>query len=65
MDMQTWLGQNIGGRYGNYIDGEWEQAGPDAVAITNPARRGQVLGHFAQGTAEDADRAVSSSHRAW
>ncbi|MBP6465515.1 MAG: aldehyde dehydrogenase [Xanthomonadales bacterium] len=65
MDMQTWLGQNIGGRYGNYIDGEWEQAGPDAVAITNPARRDQVLGHFAEGTAEDADRAVSSSHRAW
>ena len=33
MDMHTWLGQNIGGRYGNYIDGEWEQAGPDAFLV--------------------------------
>ena len=44
MDMQTWLAQNAGRRYGNYIDGEWEQAGPNAVAITNPARRDQCLG---------------------
>jgi acyl-CoA reductase-like NAD-dependent aldehyde dehydrogenase len=65
MDMQTWLSQNTGRRYGNHIDGEWEQAGPNAVAITNPARRDQVLGHFAEGAAEDVERAVSSSHRAW
>jgi acyl-CoA reductase-like NAD-dependent aldehyde dehydrogenase len=65
MDMQTWLDQNIGRRYGNHIDGEWEQAGANAIAIPNPARRDQILGHFTEGSAEDVERAVSSSHRAW
>lgn len=65
MNMQDWLARNSGGRYGNHIDGEWEQAGANAQAITNPARRDQVLGYFAEGSAEDVDRAVHSSHRAW
>lgn len=65
MNMQSWLDQNIGGRHGNYIDGEWQQAGANAVAVPNPARRDQVLGHFAESTTEDVERAVSSAHRAW
>jgi alpha-ketoglutaric semialdehyde dehydrogenase len=65
MNMQSWLEQNIGGRHGNYIDGEWQHVGANAVAIPNAARRDQVLGHFAESTAEDVERAVSSAHRAW
>lgn len=65
MNMQTWLEQSIGGRYGHYIDDEWEAAGPDAIAIANPARREQILGHFAEGTVKDVERAVTASHRAW
>ena len=65
MNMQSWLEQNIGGRHGNYIDGEWQQVGANPVAVPNAARRDQVLGHFAESTAEDVERAVSSAHRAW
>lgn len=65
MNMQDWLAQNIGGRHGNYIDGEWQQVGANAVPVANAARRDQVLGHFAESSAEDVERAVSSAHRAW
>ncbi len=65
MNMQDWLAQNIGGRHGNHIDGEWQQVGANTVAITNPALREQVLGHFGESTAEDVERAVGSAHRAW
>jgi len=65
MDMQTWLNDHIGKRYGNYIDGEWEEARSNAMTLTNPARRDQILGHFTEGTREDVDRAVKSSYCAW
>lgn len=65
MTMQSWLDQNIGGRHGNFIDNEWQHVGANAVAIPNAARRDQVLGQFAESTAEDVERAVSSAHRAW
>lgn len=65
MNMQDWLAQNTGARHGNYIDGEWQHVGPNAVAVPNAANRDQVLGHFAESSAEDVERAVSSAHRAW
>lgn len=65
MNMQSWLDQNTGGRHGNFIDGEWQHVGANVVAVPNAARRDQVLGHFAESTTEDVERAVSSAHRAW
>ena len=65
MDMQTWLAENIGGRYGNFVDGEWQDAGANAIAIHNPARKDQVLGCFADSSSEDVERAVSAAHSAW
>ena len=64
MSMQTWLDQNIGGRYGNFIDGEWQHVGANAIAIRNAARKDQVLGHFAESTPEEVERAVSAAHHA-
>lgn len=65
MDMQSWLDQNIGGRHGNYIDGEWLQTGANPVPVVNPACRDQVLGWFANSTADEVERAVTAAHRAW
>jgi len=65
MQMQSWLDQNIGGRHGNHLDGEWQPAGAHAVPVSNAAHRDQVLGHFTESTAEDVERAVGSAHRAW
>jgi acyl-CoA reductase-like NAD-dependent aldehyde dehydrogenase len=65
MNMQSWLDQNIGGRHGNYIDGEWQHVGANAAAVPNAANRDQVLGHFAESSEGDVERAVGSAHRAW
>lgn len=65
MDMQSWLGEAAGGRYGNFIDGEWREPGSNASAIRNPAAKDQVLGHFAESSADEVDRAVRAAHRAW
>jgi len=65
MDMRTWLDGNVGGRHGNFIDGQWEEADGGTVAIHNPARKEQVLGHFSDSAAADAQRAVEAAHRAW
>ncbi len=64
MNMQSWLDQNTGSRHGNFIDGEWQHVAK-TVAVPNAARRDQVLGHFAESTAEDVERAVGAAHRAW
>lgn len=64
MNMQSWLDQNTGSRHGNFIDGEWQHVAK-TVVVPNAARRDQVLGHFAESTAEDVERAVASAHRAW
>jgi alpha-ketoglutaric semialdehyde dehydrogenase len=65
MTMLNWLEDNIGRRYGNFIDGEWQEAGANAVPIHNPARKDQVLGYFAESSADDVGRAVEAAHRAW
>ncbi|MBP2230964.1 aldehyde dehydrogenase (NAD+) [Azospirillum agricola] len=65
MDMQSWLNGAVGGRYGNIIDGVAEEANGNASAIHNPARRDQCLGHFAESSNDDVDRAVTAAHRAW
>lgn len=64
-NMQTWLDKNVGGRYGNFIDGEWQDVGASATEIRNPARKDQVLGYFAESTSQDVERAVSAAHKAW
>ena len=63
--MQSWLTQNIGGRYGNFINGEWRDAGAKTTAIHNPADKEQVLGHFSESTPDDVDQAVNAAHVAW
>lgn len=65
MDMQSWLNEAAGGRYGNFIDGEWQEPGSSASAIRNPAAKEQVLGHFAESTPDDVERAVQAAHKAW
>ena len=65
MDMQTWLAETAGGRYGNFIDGAWEDPGAKTAPIHNPARSDQLLGHFTESSAEDVDRAVQAAQRAF
>ena len=65
MNMLSWLEENIGRRYGNFIDGEWQDAGANAVPIHNPARKEQVLGYFAESSADEVNLAVEAAHRAW
>jgi aldehyde dehydrogenase (NAD+) len=48
--------------YGNLIAGEWQAAeGGETFESVNPARRADVLGHFAKGGARDIDRAVRAA----
>ena len=65
MNMLNWLEENIGRRYGNFIEGEWQDAGANAVPISNPARKDQTLGYFADSSVDDVNRAIESAHRAW
>jgi aldehyde dehydrogenase (NAD+) len=65
MSMLNWLEENIGRRYGNFIDSEWQGAGANAVPIYNPARKDQTLGYFADSSVDDVNRAIESAHRAW
>lgn len=64
-DMLNWLADAAGRTYGNFIGGAWEKAGAKTTPIFNPADREQLLGHFADGSADDADRAVKAAHQAW
>ena len=51
--------------YGNYIAGEWvESAAGRTYPITNPARKGSVLGEFQTSVPEDARRAVDAAQQA-
>jgi acyl-CoA reductase-like NAD-dependent aldehyde dehydrogenase len=65
MNMQTWLDHHVGGRHGHFIDGQWHSVGADAAPVLNAACREQVLGVFADGTAQDVEHAVATAHRAW
>ncbi len=47
----------------NYIAGEWRD-GEDTVANVNPSDLSDVIGHFAQGSAADIDRAVAAAREA-
>ena len=48
--------------YGNLIGGEWRAArGGDTFDSLNPARRSEVLGHFARSSALDIEDAVSAA----
>ena len=41
----------------NLIDGEWVEG--EAVPNVNPANTGEVVGHYARASAEDAGRAIA------
>jgi aldehyde dehydrogenase (NAD+) len=48
--------------YGNLIAGEWQAAEQgETFDSVNPARRGDVLGHFAKGGSRDIDLAVRAA----
>ncbi|MEZ5756128.1 MAG: aldehyde dehydrogenase family protein [Paracoccaceae bacterium] len=47
----------------NYIAGDW-CAGEGTVANTNPSDLSDVIGHFAQGSVADVDRAVAAARAA-
>jgi aldehyde dehydrogenase (NAD+) len=48
--------------YGNLIDGEWRDAHSEQTFDSvNPARRHEVVGHFARATASDVELAVKAA----
>ena len=48
--------------HGNLIAGEWRAArGGETFDSVNPARRSEVLGHFARSSRSDIDDAVSAA----
>jgi aldehyde dehydrogenase (NAD+) len=48
--------------YGNLIAGEWRDAqGYQTFDSVNPARRSEVIGHFARGTGHDVELAVKAA----
>ncbi|GJF29642.1 aldehyde dehydrogenase [Kitasatospora sp. NE20-6] len=56
---------DIATSYGHFIGGEFvDSSGSEALKTVNPATE-QVLAEFAQGTAEDVDRAVAAARRAF
>jgi len=64
--MLTWLEQNCGKTYGNFIGGEWTASESGGTApIHHAARRGQVLGYFPDSTEADVNRAVEAAHAAF
>jgi acyl-CoA reductase-like NAD-dependent aldehyde dehydrogenase len=64
--MTVWLEKAAGRTYNNFIDGEWvPSASGRTFAISNPAQKEQMLGHFQDSDAEDADRAVNAAHLAF
>lgn len=48
---------------GNFIAGEWCK-GEDSIENRNPSDLTDVIGHFAQGSAADLDRAISAAREA-
>ncbi|WP_296975556.1 aldehyde dehydrogenase [Thermobacillus sp. ZCTH02-B1] len=63
--MLTWLEQNCGKTYGNFIGGEWTASEGGTVPIYHAARRSQVLGYFPNSTEADVNRAVEAAHAAF
>jgi aldehyde dehydrogenase (NAD+) len=47
----------------NLIDGEWVDG--EAVPNVNPANTAEVVGHYARGTAADAERAIAAAQAAF
>ena len=51
--------------YNNYIGGQWVASGSGRTyPVTNPARKGDVLGEFQTSTPDDALSAVEAARRA-
>ena len=64
--MLTWLEQNCGKTYGNFIGGKWMASdGGGTLPIYHAARRGQVLGYFPDSTEADVNRAVEAAYAAF
>jgi aldehyde dehydrogenase (NAD+) len=50
--------------FANYIDGEWVESAR-TFEDRNPANTDEIVGHFAQGTADDIRRAAAAAHTAF
>ncbi len=52
--------------YGNYVDGKWTSSASGRVFENrNPADQDDLIGHFQDSTADDADAAVDAAERAY
>ncbi len=49
--------------HANLIDGEWVEG--EAIPNVNPANTGEVVGHYARASAEDAGRAIAAAKAAF
>lgn len=66
MSMLTWLEQNAGRTYGNFINGEWRASFSGRTKpIYHSARGSELLGVFADSSEDDVNHAVESAHRAF
>lgn len=65
-DMLTWLEENCGQTYGNFINGEWiASVSGESYEVYHAANRRQVLGYFPNSGPQDVDLAVQFAHRAF
>lgn len=65
-DMLTWLDQNAGKTYGNYINGQWvDSSNGKTVPLYHTARKSQLLGYFPDSTESDVDAAVAAANEAF
>src|SRR3989338_3966995 len=52
--------------YKHFIDGKWISSdSKETFPSRNPANKRQILGHFQQGTENDADKAVEAAKKAF
>lgn len=62
----SWLEQNTGNTYGNFINGEWiASVSGRTKPVYHAARQKELLGYFADSSGEDVNAAVDSAYRAF
>lgn len=65
-EMLTWLEQNTGRTYRNFINGEWvDSSSGKTTPLYHVARKDQLLGHFPDSTEQDVNAAVEAAHEAF
>ncbi|MCM3408655.1 aldehyde dehydrogenase family protein [Metabacillus litoralis] len=67
--MLSWLEQNVGKTYGNFINGKWINSNSGKIyPIYHAANKSQILSFFQNSTKEDVDSAVeaaNTSFKSW